>query len=227
MTDKSIERQKFHKERFEIISEEKQNQILKAAIEEFSVNGFNGTSINKVAKRAEISIGAMYSYFESKDDLFLSVVERLFGVLEGVLHEVDLDGDILDIIEALFYRAHDYAMTYPEMNQIYLDFSTHSLSNLSSKVSRRLETITKNLYMEVIHKAQSNRKADPTINASVLSFMIDNLIMMYQFSFTSDYFKERMQIFLGDSDVATDKACIQEIMKIIRKMIQLEQQMSE
>lgn len=223
MTDKSTERQKFHKERFEVISEEKQNQILKAAIEEFSVNGFNGTSINKVAKRAEISIGAMYSYFESKDDLFLSVVERLFDVLEGVLKEVDLDGEVLDIIEALFDRAHDYAVTYPEMNQIYLDFSTHSLSLLSSKVSRRLETITKNLYMEVIHKAQSNGKMDPTINASVLSFIIDNLIMMYQFSFTSDYFKERMQIFLGDSDAGTDKDCIQEMMKFIRKMIQLEQ----
>lgn len=221
MTDTSTERQKFHKERFEIISEDKQNQILKAAMEEFSVNGFNGTSINKVAKRADISIGAMYSYFDSKDDLFLSVVERLFSVLEHVLKEVNLNGDIFDIIEGLFYRAHDYAVTYPEMNQIYLDFSTHSLSSLSSKVSRRLETITKNLYMEVIHKAQDSGAIDPSINASVLSFLIDNLIMMYQFSFTSDYFKERMQIFLGDTEVGTDRTCIQEIMKIIRKMIQL------
>lgn len=220
MTDTSTERQKFHKERFEVISEEKQNQILKAAIEEFSVNGFNGTSINKVAKRAEISIGAMYSYFDSKDDLFLSVVERLFSVLELALKDVDHTGDIFEIIEGLFFRAHDYAMTYPEMNQIYLDFSTHSLSSLSSKVSRRLESITQNFYMEVIHKALASGKMDLNINASVLSFMIDNLIMMYQFSFTSDYFKERMRIFLGDAEMATDRECILEIMKIIRKMIQ-------
>lgn len=90
-----VETKKFYKERFAVISEEKREQILSAAISEFAQNGFNGTSINKVAKRAKISIGAMYSYFESKDDLFLTVVEKLFHVLEMILEGVDDQKNIL------------------------------------------------------------------------------------------------------------------------------------
>ena len=147
--DNQTERMKFHKDRFSVISEEKREQILTAAIKEFAMNGFNGTSINKVAKRAKISIGAMYSYFDSKDDLFLTVVEKLFCVLELAIKDVDVNRNIYEVIEELFYRAHNYAITYPEMNQVYLDFSTQSLSNLSNKVSKRLESISRNMYQDV------------------------------------------------------------------------------
>ncbi|MBI9012392.1 MAG: TetR/AcrR family transcriptional regulator [Clostridiales bacterium] len=221
MTEIKTEQKKFYKDRFDVISEEKREQVLTAAIEEFAKNGFNGTSINKVAKRAKISIGAMYSYFESKDDLFLTVVERLFSVLELAIKDVDVDRDIFEIIEALFYRAHDYAVSYPEMNQIYLDFSTQSLSNLSGKVSKRLESISMDLYQNVIENAKAKREMDPSIDTGMFSFLVDNLIMMYQFSFTSEYYKQRMKLFLGDRLYENEKKQINEILKILRKAIQL------
>lgn len=218
MLEQSVDKKRFNKERFDIISEDKQHQVLQAAIDEFSENGFNGTSINKVAKRANISIGAMYSYFESKEDLFLTIVERMFCVLENALKEVDLNRDFYEVIEGLFVVAHDYAISNPQLNQIYLDFSTHSLSSLSSKVSRRLETISKDMYRSIIDKAQVNSRVDATLDPGMLSFFIDNLIMMYHFSFTSDYFKERMRIFLGDHLVDAPELQIDEIMKIIKKL---------
>ncbi len=220
MTERKIEQKKFYKDRFEVITEEKREQVLTAAIEEFAQNGFNGTSINKVAKHAKISIGAMYSYFESKEDLFLTVVERLFSVLELAIKDIDVDRDIFEIIETLFYRAHDYAVSYPEMNQIYLDFSTQSLSNLSGKVSKRLESITKNLYQDVIENAKAKHEMDKAIDTGMLSFLVDNLIMMYQFSFTSAYYKQRMKLFLGDRLYENEKEQINEIVKILRKAIQ-------
>jgi AcrR family transcriptional regulator len=217
--DNQTERMKFHKDRFSVISEEKREQILTAAIKEFAMNGFNGTSINKVAKRAKISIGAMYSYFDSKDDLFLTVVEKLFCVLELAIKDVDVNRNIYEVIEELFYRAHNYAVTYPEMNQVYLDFSTQSLSNLSNKVSKRLESISRNMYHDVIERAKSKHEMDETIDTGVLSFMIDNWIMMYHFSFASEYYKQRMRLFLGDDLYNNEKEQIDEIMKIIKKAI--------
>ena len=208
---------KFHKERFSLISEEKREQILNAAIDEFAANGFNGTSINKVAKRAEISIGAMYSYFDSKEDLFLTVVEKLFSVLELVLKEIDIHRDALKVIEDLFCRAHYYAMTYAKMNQIYLDFSTQSLSALSGKVSRRLECITRDVYYSAIERDKAKGIIDANLNTNVLAFTIDNLLMMYHFSFASEYYKNRMMLFLGAELYNNEEAHIRELMKIIEK----------
>ncbi len=217
--EKSTERVRFHKDRFLVISEEKREQILNAAIHEFAKNGFNGTSINKVAKRANISIGAMYSYFESKDDLFLTVVEKMFEILELAIKDVDVSRDIFEIIEELFYRAHNYAITYPEMNQIYLDFSTQSLSHLSQKVSYRLESISKDMYHKVIEKAKVNKRLDENLDTGIISVMVDNMIMMYHFSFASDYYKQRMKLFVGDKYYNDEKELIHEIMKVIKKAI--------
>lgn len=206
---KDKKKQKFHKERFEKIPEERRKKIMDAALSEFATNGFRGTNINKVAEKAGISIGSMYSYFESKDDLFLTVVEQLLSVLEDALREIDVvKGDIRTIVEQLFIRAHDYAVTYPEMNQIYLDVTTQSLSNLSSRVSGKLESVTVNLYREVIERAKAQGTVGDRIDEGIMAFCLDNLIMMFQFSFTSDYYRERMQIFLGEEIMADEEKMI-------------------
>ena len=54
--------------------------ILKVAEEVFSAYGFEGTTIEMVAKQAEFSVGSIYNFFQGKKDLFrhvfLSVAEQ-------------------------------------------------------------------------------------------------------------------------------------------------------
>jgi AcrR family transcriptional regulator len=114
-------KQKFYKSTFENISEEKREKILDVAISEFASKGYNATNINIIAKKAEISIGSMYSYFDSKEALFLTIMESGFHILEKVIREIDIDNSsTIDIFERLLLAARDYAISYPEFNQIYL-----------------------------------------------------------------------------------------------------------
>ncbi len=46
-------------------------------------NGFSAANINVMAKNAGISIGSMYNYFESKENLFLAVVDYGYKVLNS------------------------------------------------------------------------------------------------------------------------------------------------
>lgn len=52
------------------------NKIILAATHCFSSKGFNATSIHQIAKQAEISQGAMYTYFKGKDDLIIAIVKE-------------------------------------------------------------------------------------------------------------------------------------------------------
>lgn len=49
-------------------------EILAAALEVFAARGFQGARLEEVARRAGVSKGALYLYFETKADLFRAVV---------------------------------------------------------------------------------------------------------------------------------------------------------
>lgn len=58
--------------------EKRRGQIIAAAIELFSKNGYHSTTIRDIAQRAEVSIGTIYQYVSDKEDvLFLTLIEML------------------------------------------------------------------------------------------------------------------------------------------------------
>jgi cell division protein FtsW (lipid II flippase) len=68
----------------------------------------------------------------------------------------------------------------------------------------------------LIKKAAKAGQIDAGIDIQVASFCLDNLIMMIQYSYASDYFKERMKIFIGAEAAQDDERIIQEMMRFIR-----------
>ncbi len=52
------------------------DEILDAALEEFTRNGYAGTRLDDVAARAGITKGTIYVYFPSKEELFRAVVRK-------------------------------------------------------------------------------------------------------------------------------------------------------
>ena len=61
-------------EQFKQIRIESRAKILVAALELFAIDGYHNTSISKIAKRADISKGLLYNYFDSKEELLKDVV---------------------------------------------------------------------------------------------------------------------------------------------------------
>ena len=60
--------------RFRRRKEDRPRQITEAALAEFTERGYDATAMASVAKRAGISKGLLYVYFETKEALFKAVV---------------------------------------------------------------------------------------------------------------------------------------------------------
>ena len=67
------------------LSEEKKQRIINACISEFGANSYEKSSTDRIIKRAGISKGGLYEYIDSKEDLFLFIVDygykRLYDYL--------------------------------------------------------------------------------------------------------------------------------------------------
>ena len=105
------------KERHEREREATARAILDAARELFVAEGYQNVSIRKIAEKIEYSPAAIYSYFPSKDDIFLALAEEGFRLLmesaqcSRKAHE---HSSAIDCIRAAFLTIYEFSKTHPE-----------------------------------------------------------------------------------------------------------------
>jgi AcrR family transcriptional regulator len=154
-------------------------QLLDAAEEIFGRKGFHETTLKEIADRADFSVGSVYSFFQSKDDLYISVwlrrgEEFLPGLESAIAHATDGIDGIARIVdyEVNFLRAR------PSFSNLYLR-STGSLVPMSNEVTS--EKVFENadralrIQAEVIAQGQKEgvvRSGDPAALSRLLSAMV-------------------------------------------------------
>ncbi len=76
------------KQTFINLPEDKKNRVVEAIIDEFAVEGTNRISINNIIKRAGISRGSFYQYFDDKVDLIEVIVHSYLQQFEQKINRV-------------------------------------------------------------------------------------------------------------------------------------------
>jgi AcrR family transcriptional regulator len=82
------------------------SDIVAAALSIFSEKGFAGARIEEIARRAGVSKGTVYLYFETKSDLFRAVVHQAIipNIAEIEAMVLNLDLPFADIVRMLLPR---------------------------------------------------------------------------------------------------------------------------
>lgn len=75
-------------------SDERRDEVLKAAVEEFALKGLHGTSTELIAKRIGISQPYIFRLFASKKDLFLAAIDLCFDRVEAAFKRAAEDPDV-------------------------------------------------------------------------------------------------------------------------------------
>lgn len=211
---------KFHKETFEKTSEDRRQKILDVALTEFAQNGYSAAKINDIAKKAGISIGSLYSYFESKEDLFLTIVSMTIQLLKSALAESTKDGgDVFAVFERLLRLIETRANEYSKYNQVYQSITTQELSFMSQNLSDQIEKIAFRLFVDLINEGKQSGVVNEQVDSNIAALLLDSIAMMYQFSYSSDYYKERLKLFLGNSYTNPDYDVCEMIMKFIKRAL--------
>ena len=97
--------EKRYKEAFERATDERKEKILEVGIKEFASKGYEKANINIIAKKAGISIGLMYKYFSTKEDLFITCIQRGMRILSQVIEEIMASDDKLLVKAEKLIRA--------------------------------------------------------------------------------------------------------------------------
>lgn len=128
--------------------ERRRQQIMIAAKRVFSQKGFNKTTMEDIAKEAELSPGTLYLYFKNKDELFSSLTIRILQYLNIRLEHVVNNKEIQTTeqkIDALKEAMYDVYKFDPLMliNMFHLQ-SSDIITKLSPQLLSDIRTLSKN-----------------------------------------------------------------------------------
>ena len=100
---------------------EMRRRIQETALDLFDREGFENVSVEEIAQAAGCSVGNIYHYFKSKDELAIQLtqhVDEAYQVLEqAYLEDTDRSGreKLLDFVgDEVLYKAFIHGLRYPE-----------------------------------------------------------------------------------------------------------------
>jgi AcrR family transcriptional regulator len=87
----------------------REQQMLDAAVQMFSVNGYHETSMDAIAAKAEISKPMLYLYYGSKEELFGACLNReLSRFIDAVRADIDPNQSPKDLLRNAILSFLDY-----------------------------------------------------------------------------------------------------------------------
>jgi AcrR family transcriptional regulator len=96
----------------------RRRRIQSAAREVFAERGYAKASIEHIAKQAGLSVGAIYLYFRSKEDLYVSLLEETLAHLDAELAARRAEVDVHERLAATFDRLLEWTGTDVEGTRI-------------------------------------------------------------------------------------------------------------
>ena len=183
---------------FERLPAEKRGRVVAAARRAFAAHGFAGANINHIADEAGISVGSMYKYVRTKEDLFLALIEESHSEIETVVDAIlAAEPGFPGRVRALLEAAVATSIEDPDSVRLYIACTTEELSPLASRLTSRIEAVTAERYRAMVAEAQAKGELDPSLDPGWAALFLDDILLMTQFSMGSLYYRERMRLFLG------------------------------
>jgi AcrR family transcriptional regulator len=128
--------------------------------------GYEGTTINEVAREAGLTSGAVYAHFEGKSDLLQAVVTAHGGVGREPWDEIE-PADLLDVIER---RAVRRGLPSPFHGEMLIEAIVAAKRDPAVATATRSKVaVSQDKLREAIESAQGVGTCDPDVSAAALA----------------------------------------------------------
>ncbi|WP_409302747.1 TetR/AcrR family transcriptional regulator [Peribacillus sp. SCS-155] len=179
--------------------EERKQIILQSAFECFAEKGFQIATIDDIVKQSGISKGSIYNYFDSKDDIYIELMNATtkenINLLKNNMQQYNSTKDKLEYFFSVYSNLENNDQ-YLNSVLVYIEFWLYSsrksaLRNLMIDRYHLYLDFFKDLIIEGITNGQCSPTADPEEISHILWGIIDGVSLHYAMLTPNNYpFKE-------------------------------------
>ena len=164
-------------EQFEEIRATKKELIMNAALEEFAEFGYHATSIINISKRANVSKGLLYNYFENKESLLKSIIIKGLELIVEIF-DPNKDGFLTED-EFEFFIEQTFETLQKNMPFWKLYFSIVTKAGVVEIIKEPMEEYLKPFINTMVDYYKRHGKKNPAAHALLFGAMLDGVSLNY------------------------------------------------
>ena len=159
------------------------NRILAAGLDEFAERGLAGARVDRIAKSAGVNKAMIYYHFDSKEDLYVSVLEEeILGRVKKVASEFEDGRELEEILTALAENYYRFLAPGTKLAPLFLREMAEGgtrLRRIVPELGLRRE-LQRHLRAIVDKGKEAGRYRDIDIKQAVVSFI--GMCLFYLFA---------------------------------------------
>ena len=101
------------------IQQKNRKRVLEAALEVFSQHGYRGSTLDQIADTAGLSKPNILYYFSGKEEIHVTLLNRLMETWLDPLAHLDPSGDPMEELLAYTRRKLEMSRTYPRESRLF------------------------------------------------------------------------------------------------------------
>ena len=177
------------------IKERREEQIYKAALKVFSKDGYYKADMDLIAQKAKIGKGTVYRYFESKKNLFISLVEwGLNQLKDEILTSIEGIDDVIERINTALEVYFNFYKNHKGFYRILIYEKYNFMDEIARKFKEKYFAhlhIIENVFHQGIQKGVF-KNIDTRSTAIALIGMTDALLFKWLFENKSSCFDDEL-----------------------------------
>ncbi len=119
-------------ERKEREKQQRKAEIIQAAELVFFSKGFEQSTMDDIAEKAELSKGTLYLYFKSKEDLHMAVARRAIVLLRSLtLKASEKSGNAVEKLQRMGWACVEFSKSHPDQMKSILNLEGMEHGSLS------------------------------------------------------------------------------------------------
>ncbi len=213
---KSVPKQTFYN-----LSEEKRQNFINTALEEFALYDYNSASLNRIVDLAGIAKGSIYQYFENKRDLYQYLVE--IAVREKftyiVLNLPDYPSDFYELLNSLLLLNAEFDLKNPLKSKLFLNTINEKNTDLLGSFPSSMAFLSDEFVTEFIKYAAANNLLRFELDLDFAGFIINRCSLIIPDYLEKQHNSTYLEFILDGSMSESNK--LEEIKNILIKFIDL------
>jgi AcrR family transcriptional regulator len=158
------------------------DKILESAATLFLEKGYDAISVNDICKHAEVSKGSFYHYFETKQVLFLILMEDWSSnLMQSILSQpISVDNDLKDVLIKMPYHFDTAFAVVPKGFPILVDFWRQAMGDPAIwKTALEPYRYFTGFFMRIVETGQLNGSIRKDVNSEILARLLVAVAMGY------------------------------------------------